>query len=177
MENKFTINEQKIVELFFNFPTQPFSAREIARLTKITHPTVSTALKKLKKLDLVELNVLKNRSRVGRGVSWISNQDNTDFKELKRVYNFKNLYSSNLIKKIVQETAPNSIVLFGSYSRGEDTEESDIDLLVVSKEKKINLKFYEKKLKRKINIMFVQEVKEIKSEFCFFSTLSIFFKR
>ena len=48
---------------------------------------------------------------------------------------------------------PEAIILFGSYSRGEDTETSDIDLAVATTKKlSLNLTLYEKKLKRKISI-------------------------
>lgn len=49
--------------------------------------------------------------------------------------------------------SPEAIILFGSYSRGEDTMRSDIDLAIVTK-KSLDLEFgrYEKALKRKIQI-------------------------
>ena len=47
------------------------------------------------------------------------------------------------------------IILFGSYSRGEDVAESDIDIAIVgSKGKEDNLRKYEKILERVINLNF-----------------------
>ena len=37
-----------------------------------------------------------------------------------------------MVKKIAQRFNPERIILFGSYARGEATEDSDLDLLVVS---------------------------------------------
>mgnify|MGYP001576023803 CR=1 FL=1 len=65
---------------------------------------------------------------------------------------------------IIESIHPISIILFGSYSKGEDIETSDIDILIISKAKK-ELKFLEieKKLKRKINIMIVEDLKKLDS--------------
>ncbi len=164
MEDKFTINEQKVLTIFFNSPLHSFSAREIARLTKVSHPTILTALQKLKKINIVKKEIIKNKSKVGQSHGWKANQENSTFKEYKKIHNLKSIYLSNIIKKIAEETSPNVIVLFGSFSRGEDIEESDIDLFVQSKEKDINLKAYEHKLGRKINITFASDPKDINKE-------------
>lgn len=165
MEDKFTINQQKILELFFNYPTSLFSAREIARLTKITHPTVLSALKKFQKQGLVKEEIIKNSTKKGKSLGWKADQESSFFRELKKINNLVKIYSSNLINKIVKDTAPDVIVLFGSFNRGEDIEESDIDLFVQSSEKELDLKHYEKKLHRKINISFMEDTSKLNKEF------------
>ena len=62
-----------------------------------------------------------------------------------------------MIEFIEEKLMPKSIVLFGSYRRGEDTESSDIDLFVECKEESINLKPFEKVLGRKIEIHFKED--------------------
>ena len=59
---------------------------------------------------------------------------------------------------------PDAIVLFGSASRGEDIEGSDIDLFLVAKEREINLRKFEKKLKRKISLHFEDSVSKVPKE-------------
>ena len=65
---------------------------------------------------------------------------------------------------------PNSIVLFGSYQKGEDTIKSDIDLFIESKEQNINLQEFETKLNRKIQLHFNESFekypKELKNNIC-----------
>jgi predicted nucleotidyltransferase len=39
-----------------------------------------------------------------------------------------------------------TILLFGSYAKGEDTESSDIDLFLIGREKQLNLKKFEEEL-------------------------------
>ena len=44
--------------------------------------------------------------------------------------------------------------MFGSYAKGEDTEQSDIDIAIITKDNaRLELKPYESKLSRKINII------------------------
>jgi predicted nucleotidyltransferase len=59
---------------------------------------------------------------------------------------------------------PDGIVLFGSASRGEDVEDSDMDLLVIAKEKKVELERFEDKVKRKISLHFEEKVSNIPKE-------------
>ena len=57
------------------------------------------------------------------------------------------------------------IVLFGSYSKGEDIENSDIDLYIETPSKReIKPTEFEKKLKRKIQIFKHKKISEIKSK-------------
>ena len=75
------------------------------------------------------------------------------------------LYDSGVIEFLKNKIMPNSIVLFGSFSRGEDLEESDIDLFIESEIKVIDLKKFEKKLKRKINLNFNSNINNLKKPF------------
>lgn len=59
---------------------------------------------------------------------------------------------------------PDAIFLFGSASRGEDKENSDIDIYVKLKSSGINTESFEKQLRRKINILFEENFKELSPE-------------
>ncbi|MBU4308308.1 MAG: nucleotidyltransferase domain-containing protein [Nanoarchaeota archaeon] len=76
------------------------------------------------------------------------------------------LYESRLIdylKKFYEE--PKSIILFGSYSKGLDTEKSDIDICVITDKNDLpDLTIFEKKLNRKINII-NSNINNMKKEF------------
>ena len=52
---------------------------------------------------------------------------------------------------------PKSIVLFGSYQKGEDSENSDIDLFVECDKEELDVKIFEKKLGRKIELHFKKD--------------------
>lgn len=165
MERKFTINERGVWGTISAYPTRSFSAREIARLLGISHPTVLKVLRHLTQEELVIKQRKKNLSGSKPSVVWKANQQSKKYSEYKRIQNLYELHHSGVIEEIASQTAPNAIILFGSYGRGEDTEDSDIDLFVVSREKHLDLKRYEKKLKRKINITFEKNPAELSKEF------------
>ena len=52
-----------------------------------------------------------------------------------------------VVSLIISEVTPDKIILFGSYARGDYTENSDIDILVLKKgvknERKISMRLYE----------------------------------
>ncbi|PIO00411.1 hypothetical protein COT72_01755 [archaeon CG10_big_fil_rev_8_21_14_0_10_43_11] len=80
----------------------------------------------------------------------------------KKLYNIRQLHESGLIEYIRIELSNPAIVLFGSYARGEDTEESDIDIYIETPSKnKAVLAKYEKQLKRKIQVFQHKNIKEI----------------
>ena len=85
-----------------------------------------------------------------------------------KIYKVQNLVlrmnDSGLLDYIYDLCVPNAIILFGSASRGEDTEKSDIDLFVESKEKKIEVSRYEKTFKRKINLYFESNFNKLPEE-------------
>ena len=55
--------------------------------------------------------------------------------------------------------------LFGSYSRGEDVEESDIDLFVEAKERNLDIRRFEKALGRKMQLHFKEDINLFPKEY------------
>lgn len=139
--------KQKVLELIFDFPTTRFHIRNISRIIKVSAPAVSKAVKGLEDEKLI----INNKGFL----SEIYGDLNDKFKNQKRVYNLSRIYDSGLYDYIIDKFPLTTIILFGSYSRGEDVEKSDIDIAILSKEKKLNLENYEKRLNRKINIEFI----------------------
>jgi predicted nucleotidyltransferase len=99
--------------------------------------------------------------------------------QLKRVDNLKQIYESGLADFLEKEFAGATIILFGSFSRGDDTINSDIDIAVIGrKDKLINLEQFKKMLAREIRINFYPSFKEIhlylKSNLLFGITMFLF---
>jgi predicted nucleotidyltransferase len=147
----------RILELFFDYPNKKFQLREICRLIKLGMPSVKLHVERLEKEGFIE----KRKETVY--ASHIATK-NERFKLYKRNDIILRIYESGLLNFLENEFTPDAIVLFGSASRGEDIENSDLDLFIVAKEKKINLKNYEEKLKRKINILFENSTKGLPKE-------------
>lgn len=82
--------------------------------------------------------------------------------QLKRADNLKQIYESGLADFLEERFPGATIILFGSYSWGDDIINSDIDIAVIeSKDKPIALTDYEKVLERRININFYGSFGEI----------------
>ncbi len=82
--------------------------------------------------------------------------------QLKRVNNLRIVYETGLVDFLEKEFAGATIILFGSYSRGDDLSNSDIDIAVIGrKDKTIDLTKYEKELEKDINLNFYDSFKDI----------------
>ena len=158
-------NTLKIIEVFFTEPTKEHYLMEISRKISLAHTSVKKDLEYLKREELVIKKIQKKGIR--NFPVYKANLDNKKFKLDKMIYNLSTIFKSGLINFLEQAFFPKSIVLFGSYMRGEDIEDSDIDIFIESSEKELNLDNFEKKLKRKIQIHFkknfVSYPKELKN--------------
>ena len=67
-------------------------------------------------------------------------------KTIKKAYNLEKIYNSGIINKIKRKfPGYKSIILFGSYRKGDDTEKSDIDFAVeISGNQKLKIEEFEK---------------------------------
>ena len=145
----------RTAEIFFVNSTKKNYLMNISRNIGLAHTSVKKNLAELTKLGLIIEFIEKKGRR--KFPLYKANIDNSLFKEYKMIYNLSSLLESGLIKFIEEKLMPKSIVIFGSYQRGEDTEESDIDLFVEGKEESLELHIFEKKLKRKIQLHFKEQ--------------------
>ena len=60
-----------------------------------------------------------------------ANFNSLEFKKQKKIFNYQAIIESGLIEFLEDELMPKSIVLFGSFQKGDDVEDSDIDLFEV----------------------------------------------
>ena len=141
-------NDLKILELFFINPNTKLHLREISRRTKLSVGGTKKILSKLEKLNLI----IKFEKDVT--IDYLANIENKEFKNLKLAYNIYTLKNSGLIEDIIKKYSPEVVVLFGSFSRAEDNENSDIDLALFPM-KKISVDFekYNKEFKRNISLI------------------------
>lgn len=147
----------RILQLFFDYPTRYFQLREICRILKLGMPSVRNHVKKLEKQGFIK------REKRGIYESYVSTRNDL-FKIYKRNDILIRIHESGLIDFLADIFVPDAIVLFGSSSRGEDIETSDIDLFLIAKEKEVNLKKFEEKLGRKITLHFEEKISEIPKE-------------
>jgi predicted nucleotidyltransferase len=146
----------KTAEIFFLSPTKKHYLMDISRKTGLAHTSVKANLEILTKKGFIIESIEKRGER--KFPLYHANLDNKSFRKYKTIHNFMSI--SELIEYIQEKSMPKSIVLFGSYQRGEDTEDSDIDLFIECKKEEFDLKPFEKKLERKIQLHFNENFKK-----------------
>ncbi|MBS3071827.1 nucleotidyltransferase domain-containing protein [Candidatus Pacearchaeota archaeon] len=131
---------------------------EIAKALKVSPTAVSKALKRLNKETIIIYKKYPNINLTSVEL----NRDNQRAILLKRVQNLKNTYESGLINTLSNKYPGTLIILFGSYSYGTDTHNSDIDIAIIgSKEKSVSLEQFEKFLEKKIVLQFYNSLNNI----------------
>lgn len=156
-------NRYKILKLFFQDPLPKgigFQLREISRKAEIAPTSVKKYLNELENEGLI----IKKKHRIYEYPVYYANRENDYFKFLKKLDIIKDIKESGLLDYLNDKCMPDVIILFGSASKGEDIKESDIDLFIQSKEKKLQLSKYENYLSRKINIFFKDTFNKLSKE-------------
>ena len=151
--------KQKIKEYFFVNSNSKHRVREIERILQIPLPSVIRYCK-----ELQEEGILITQ-KIGSIAFYTADKVNERYLLEKKLFNLKSLYDSGLVKFLKIELSNPLIIVFGSYSKGEDTEKSDIDLYIETPSKKeIKLDKFEKDLKREIHLFRHKKIKEIKNK-------------
>lgn len=152
-------NIEKILSFLFLKPTYRFHIRELARETKLNPNTIINIAIKLEKEGLIKQEKKKNVVEI------YLNLDNKKVIWKKKTFNLNRIYESGIIDFLIKEYSPASISLIGSFSRGEDIEESDVDIVMFSNKKNIiDMGKFEKILKRNIHLL-IPSKKDISEEF------------
>jgi len=138
MMKEYNINQTtlKILSLYRNNYKTSLHLREIARQTNVDVKAIQLQLKKLENTNII-IGTTK-----GRNKEYTLNLNNYTTKYyiiLAETFTTINYLTKNYeIKKLITETENqlgNSTILFGSYAKEETTEESDIDLLIITDKK------------------------------------------
>jgi predicted nucleotidyltransferase len=142
----------KVAGVFFDEPTKEHYLIEISKKADIAHTSVKNYLNVLKKNSIINEKIEIKGTR--KFPIYTAEINNKDYKEYKKIYNHLELLESGISAFLKEKLMPKVIVLFGSYRKGDDTEESDIDLFLECQKEDLDLSQFEKRLKRKIQLHF-----------------------
>lgn len=148
----------RIMDVFFNFPSRNFHLRELARFTKLPKTTLQRFLG-----SLLEEGLIKKKKK-GVFYTYQSKETNFFYKYYKKNKLIEQIYRSGLVEFLEKKFYPQAIILFGSGAKGEYIKESDLDIFLLAKEKAVDLRKFEKKLKRKINLLFKEDYSKLSKE-------------
>ena len=157
MNNKLNLDFLKI---FFEEPNREFNVREVARILKIAPATASKELENLDKKGILK----KRNERMLK--LYKANIENEFYRDCKVFYNLRKIKDSGFLEELNKFYLKPTVILFGSGSEGRDTEDSDLDFVIISEKTKEFPKreFFEKKLNRKLQLFIVKGVKELKNK-------------
>jgi len=141
---------------FFEDCYRRINVREYSRLIRISPPTASKILSKLNKEGLLLLEKDRNY------IFYYANKNDRIFIDLSRIYWKVKLNA--LINFLDKNLTNPTIILFGSLSKAETKNDSDIDICALGHKKELNLKNFENLLKRKIQLFFFSSIEDIKNK-------------
>lgn len=128
------ITQLKVLELFINNPYEQYYLREASRILEISPMTVKRAL------DLLLHERLLVREEFKNQILFRANMDSPAFMHLKTAYNLAWLEERNLVEHVKEKLSGlSTLILYGSFAKGENDETSDIDLLAIAPVKKPDL--------------------------------------
>ena len=139
-----TSSTQIIVTFLCQNPNQSFYSGEIAEKTSLSKGGTNQSLR-----ELAQQGILKTEKK-GHMIFYSADLSSPSVRQFKIFQNVTTL------EGIVNKLRPfaDRVVLFGSCAKGEDTSESDVDLLVIGRDKDhIRSLIPETKAKRKIQLL------------------------
>ncbi|MDD5649488.1 MAG: nucleotidyltransferase domain-containing protein [Candidatus Nanoarchaeia archaeon] len=126
----------KVLEVLFKYPEKEFSLSDLAEESSVAKANIGNILEKFRESNLITIEKLSKIWRIK------ANQTNELFIKSKIIYNLNFIYKSSLIEFLKDYyNNPKAIILFGSFRKGEDISNSDIDIAIEYdkiKEHKIN---------------------------------------
>ena len=138
---KLTTLQNEILRLLFINVGNSLNAHHISKILNVSQPAISKALPLLEKNKLINIIRDKRTNRLSINL----NKENHEIIWLKRADNLKQIYESGLCQYLYDILPEATIILFGSYSFGKDTINSDIDIAVIETNyKDLDLKKFEK---------------------------------
>ena len=148
------MNKLKIINYLGKNLHQLFTMNALSKATKVPYATFYRTIQEMK--DLVKIQT------IGKSKIISLNIDNASIKSYLAISSEEEkkefLKKHPIISKIASElNTKDTLVLFGSYAKGNQRESSDIDLLIINKkgDKTISFSKYELLFKKKINPIFV----------------------
>lgn len=150
--------EMNTLKPFFNDPQREFGVREAAKLLKISPATASKELKFLEKDGFLQ----HRKERLYD--FYRANLESHRYRDLKIYYNISRIRESGLIEALNKFYFNPKIILFGSTSRGFDTKDSDIDIVVIDKyDKPFPSADFAKKLGKELHVLTIKNFKGLRN--------------
>ncbi len=144
-----------VLELFFNEPTKHWHFKEIVRKAKISEERANYWLKKF-----IKEEIIKHIKSKGKMPYFIARYDSSKYENKKKLYGLNRLFEIGLLNQLQSLKNTKTVVVFGSFARGDWNTNSDIDVFIYGDPEK--LKFGTIAMGREVEVHFCRTKKEIK---------------
>ncbi len=151
--------EKLVLTLFFNHPTKHWRFKELKEKTKLADSKLSSWLKKFQENQLIIR--IKKKEKLPY---YVGNHEHPKYQSKKRIFGLQTLQENGLLEHLSSLKDANTIILFGSFSRWDWTNESDIDIFINGNADDFKKSKFEKILGREIQL-FVMNNKETLEKF------------
>jgi predicted nucleotidyltransferase len=120
----------RILRFLLRYPTREFTEREISRLIKMSPNTVNLAFKEYRKTNVFHYK------RIGKTHIYKCNKDSVLFSMFSELFK-KELRIRKTLFEVLKKNFESigSCVIYGSYAKGDEEFDSDLDILIVTDNK------------------------------------------
>ncbi len=118
--------EERVLELFLNEPSKHWHFFDIVKSAKISEAAAGKWLNKLKQEEIIRHINLK-----GKMPYFQANWEHPNYDNRKRIYSIQKLYETGLLKKLQCLKNAKTVIVFGSWYRGDWNTKSDVDIFVL----------------------------------------------
>ena len=148
--------EEQVLELFFN-SSRHWHFEELLEKVKISRAQLAQWLKRFEKEGII----LRMKEE-GKMPHYNQYFESPGFQNRKKLYAMKRFYESGFLNHLASLAKARVIILFGSFSRADWHEDSDIDVFIYGKDDDFEQGKYEVKLKREIQVHNARNMEDLK---------------
>ena len=149
-------SKESVLALFYG-SSKHWHFNEIMKKARISRPQLAQWLNKFEKEG-----VIKRVKPKGKMPYYVQNFDNPNFQQRKRLFTLKMLAESGLLNHLASLKEAKVVILFGSFSRSDWYDDSDIDIFIYGNDKDFEQGKYELKLRRDIQVHAAKTRKDLK---------------
>ncbi|MBN1157409.1 nucleotidyltransferase domain-containing protein [Candidatus Woesearchaeota archaeon] len=148
--------EYLILEAFFNTPKH-WSFDELQKRTKVSKPQLSLWLKRF-----AEEGLIKRIKPGGKMPYYVGIFEKPEFRNRKRLYALEQMTKSGLLNHLSSLRDAKVVILFGSFSRWDWYDNSDLDIFIYGKDDYFEQGKYEIKMRREIQVHTAKDKNDLK---------------
>ena len=149
--------ENKVIALFFNNPTKHWHFEEVLRKSSVSRSKAHKWLLKFTGEKIVKH--IKPRREMPY---YVGNFENSAYQNRNKIYALEQFYSTGFLNHLSTLPRAKTVIIFGSFSRWDWHEGSDIDIFIYGDDDEFKVIEYETRLNRDIQVFTARTMNDLK---------------